>query len=300
MSRAEAAKLKAELIQYRQELILKKISVAEKALYNEVLDRLINELELSDGKITDGGNNISLVQAVDKIFKSFQGNQYIDIIRQFTGDMNLITAQNSEYFRIIGEAKNRIPISEEKANSRLRNQLGITARGTISKNGYLDKLINDKTVLKSIKKTVYSGIAGRVDLKIMQDDLKLVIEGNENVNGSLTRYLNQNLMDTYQAHDRTTGSEFAVSIGLNAAIYSGGLIGTSRCFCDNHNGKVYTRDEMQEWAGMVGDDCGPIWSDKMGAYVPEINAGGINCRHSIDWISNSEAIRRRPELRYAL
>lgn len=301
MSRKEFAKLKAGFLEKQQKLLLKTVSVAEKALYKSILTKFIDELELNDGKIVSNGKNIELTTAIDKIFNSFNKTGYIDIIKQFTGDLTSITAKNAEYFRILGEAKDRIPKAEAKANDRLKKQLGLNEKGQIKKNGYLDKLISDKAVAKQIKKAIYKGIAGNVDLKTLQDDLKMVIEGNDKVNGALTRHLNTNLMDSYQAHDRISGNEFALSIELGAFFYGGGTIGTSRCFCNNNNGKVFTRDEAKKWKAKLNTECGPVWNeDKDGTYDPIERMGGYGCRHTPDWISNSEAIRRRPELKSKL
>lgn len=297
MTRAQFAKYKIKFIQEQQEKILKKVSGAEKALYKAILEKFIDQLELTDGRVTSNGKNIELATAIDKIFNSFAKTGYVDIIKQFTGDLLGITKTNAEYFRILGEAKDRIPQAEAKANTRLKKQLGLNEKGQVKKNGYLDKLINDKSVAKSIKKAVYKGIAGNVDLESIQKDVKFIVEGNEKVNGVLTRYLNTNLMDAYQSHDRNTGSEFAIAIDLNAFIYSGGTIGTSRCFCETNNGNVFTRKEADKWKAKLNTDCGPIWNeDKDGTYHPIERMGGYGCRHSVDWISNAEAKRRRPDL----
>lgn len=293
MTRAEAAKAKAELIQAKQDLLLKSISQAEASLYTRILDQFIFELELTDGNVSSNGKNIELVNAVDKIYKAFQASDYVNIIESFTSDMYLITRKNSEYYRILGEAQAKIPEAEAAANANLEKQLGLNKNGSINKNGYLDRLIQDKTVLKSIKKTIYQGIAQNVALKDMKEMVSKKIEGTDKINGELTRYLNNNLLDTYQQHDATAGETFARSIGLEAFIYSGGLIGTSRCFCESRNGKVFTRVQAQKWVDLLNEDCGPIWNEgKDGNYDPIQMRGGYGCRHSIDWISDAEAARR--------
>jgi hypothetical protein len=300
MTRAEYADFKRDFIEGAQEKLLKKVSAAEKALYNKVLDRFIDKLDLAEGRITDGQKNLTLVAAIDQIFAEFRKAGFIDIIRQFTGDMTSITQKNAEYFRIIGEATNKIPAATEVANKRLRKQLGINSKGSINKGGFLDRFINDKKTVRTVKNVVLKGIAGKVALKDMQEDLKVTIVGTDKVNGELTRHLNTYLMDTYQQHDRVAAAEFAEVIGLPAFIYSGGKIASSRCFCEKNNGKVFTNDEADKWVKDLNEDCGPIWNEaKDGAYTSE-RMGGYGCRHSKDYITASEAIRRRPELRAVL
>lgn len=301
MTRAQFAKYKAELIAKQQEKLQKTISIAEKAMYKSILDKFINELELVDGRVVSNGKNIESTAQIDRILDAFSKSGYLDIIKQFTGDLLTITSTNAEYFRILGEAKDRIPQAKNKANERLKKQLGINEKGQAKKNGYIDKLIKDKSLAKGIKKAIYKGIAGNVDLKKIQDDIKFVVEGTEEVNGALSRHLNTSLMDAYQSHDRNTGSEIALAIDISAFIYSGGLIGSSRCFCDSNNGKVFTRQEANKWKSKLNTDCGPIWNEeKDGDYDPIERMGGYGCRHSVDWISNAEAVRRRPELKHNL
>jgi hypothetical protein len=131
----------------------------------------------------------------------------------------------------------------------------------------------------------------------MQQDMKSLLVGDERTNGALTRYLNTNLLDTYQVHDRSAGKVFAAKIGLRAFIYAGGKIRDSRCFCSQNNGKVFTSDEADAWANELNAECGPIWNESVdGKYVGIERMGGYGCRHTPDWISAAEAIRRRPEL----
>ncbi len=104
--------------------------------------------------------------------------------------------------------------------------------------------------------------------------------------------------DTYAAVDRTAQKLWAGKLGLKAFIYAGGKIKTSRLFCIHNNGKVFTTDEAKEWESMIGEDDGPMWSE--GTYEPLRDMGGHRCRHSPNFISNREAISRRPELESVL
>ena len=69
---------------------------------------------------------------------------------------------------------------------------------------------------------------------------------------------------------------------------------TSRPFCVKNNGKVFTTEEAQSWENTIGDKNGVQWNDD--PYNPLTDMGGFNCRHLPNFISNQEAISRRPEL----
>jgi hypothetical protein len=301
MTRAEYATLKTEFVEYRQEVLRKKISAAERKLYEAVFDKFLTKLELSGGVVMSGSKNLTITNALNQIFDEFKRGPYLEIIRQFVGDMGSITAKNAEYFRIVEESSNKISDAKAEATEKLRRQFGINDKGKPMQGGYLDRLVQDNALLDSTKRIVVNGITGQVSLADMQKSLGKFLTGTEKTNGSLTRHLNTYLLDTYQQHDRSTGEVFAQKLGLRAFIYAGGKIKDSRCFCSKNNGKVFTSDEAERWRSELGESCGPIWNEsKDGTYVGIIRMGGYGCRHSPDWISAAEAIRRRPELRSVL
>lgn len=78
-------------------------------------------------------------------------------------------------------------------------------------------------------------------------------------------------------------------IGLYA-IYSGGLTSDSRPFCEERNGKVYTRAEIETWRDLE-------WEQKPQNYNPFKDLGGDGCRHKLDWISKQLAEILRPDLK---
>ena len=94
----------------------------------------------------------------------------------------------------------------------------------------------------------------------------------------------------FARHDRNVQKKYAERIGLRTFIYTGGLIQTSRDFCEDRNGKVFTIEEAEEWKDLN-------WDGKPEIYNPLIDLGGYNCRHFPAWISAKEAIRRRPDLK---
>jgi hypothetical protein len=78
--------------------------------------------------------------------------------------------------------------------------------------------------------------------------------------------------DIYSQIDRATANQNAIKLGLNYAIYEGGLTVTSRDFCKDHNGKVYTRDEIMTFNPTTAQPN----------YNPIQDMGGIGCRHHLN------------------
>lgn len=296
MTAAQSAKLREEFIRSQQKILGNKITLLERKLFDAVLKQLIKKLEFTpDGKIKSDGKNVELASVLDKIFRGIQNNELLDVVKSFSKDFQGIKAFNKEYFAIIANDKKKIDAIAKEVDATLKKRLGISAKGVIVKRGYLDKLVKDNTVLKQIKTVTNKAITSGKSLSEYKAQMKIIIVGNSKVNGAMIRHFNQFASDTYNQFDSTTQKLFAKKLGLNAFIYAGGIIDTSRCFCEERNGETFTADEAKEWESLIGGDCGPIWEED--TYDPVVDRGGYNCRHSINWISDSEAIRRRPELK---
>ena len=72
----------------------------------------------------------------------------------------------------------------------------------------------------------------------------------------------------------------AISLGLNYAIFQGGLALDSSMFCQERNNLIYSRVEISKWDR---DFQMPY------KYDPFVDLGGFNCRHTLDWISDGMA-----------
>jgi hypothetical protein len=131
--------------------------------------------------------------------------------------------------------------------------------------------------------------------------LKVHITGTENIDGSLVKYYKGFAFDTYQQFDRVSNVEYAKELDLQAFIYEGGLIETSREFCIKRDGKVFTIDEAATW---VNDPTLPKTKEERETgvviYNPLEDFGRFNCRHMIRYISNEIAIMLRPDLKTKL
>ena len=115
------------------------------------------------------------------------------------------------------------------------------------------------------------------------------VEGKGKKFGLIESYHYNNGFNEFQDYSRGLDAEFAKALDLNYAIYAGGEIKTTRTFCDQHNGKVYNREEIEE----LGEDN---WQGKKDNNNIFIDAGGYNCRHNWDFISYQLAKRIRPDI----
>lgn len=296
MTAAQSAKIREEFIRAQQKALGKKITSLEQKMYSSILDKLIKELDVTpDGKIISNGKNVELSSVLNKIFKSIQQNELLDVIKAFSKDFTGVLELNASYFAILEADKKKLATIKKSTEETMRKRVGLSSGGKIVKKSYLDKLVKDPKVLKEMKDLTLKSITRGVSLNDYKRRMKTLVTGNESVNGAMVRHFDTFATDTYNQFDRATQKAYAVKLGLNAFRYAGGIIDTSRCFCEENNGKVFTSEEASKWKSRIGDDCGPVWNSD--PYNPIEDLGGFGCRHTANFISNTEAIRARPELK---
>lgn len=297
MTIRQAAIQRAKFIKVKRELLQKNITSIERKLFNSILDKLIKELDVADGRIVSNDKNINLTSALDQIVREFNTNEYAKVIRLFADDLLELQGLNRRYFQIIETDKARLGKISQDVNTILNHRLGITNDGKVIKDGYLDRLATDPRLKSKLKQLTYKFVTQGKSIDEFREKMKTLVQGNGKVNGELTKHMNRFAYDTYQQYDRTNGELWAKKLDLKAFLYNGGKIATSRGFCKIHNGKVYTVEEAQTWRNDLNEADGPIWDEDVdGRYNPFRDAGGYNCRHTLDWISNAMAVRLRPEL----
>jgi hypothetical protein len=299
MTREQITKLKQQFIEQRQEYIEGRVSDLQKQLFDKVFNKLILELESSGGNIVSGDENIKLSTALDQIFKEFQSNQFTPVIKQFGEDLLKLTNYNKEYFTVAADKRiQEVDKSAQLAKKKMAEKLGVSESGKVKSKGYLDRLITDPTLKKQIKQTLLKGITNQKPVGEVTAQLQKIIVGNDKVNGGLVKHFNQYMRDTYTQFDALSSSIIATDLGIQTFIYQGGKIASSRCFCKEKDGKVFTVQEAEEWRDELGEECGPIWNEKTdGKYNPLTHRGGYECRHTLDYVSSALAIRLRPDLR---
>lgn len=291
MTRDQVAILRRQFIRDREKILKKRVSAAENKLYDYIFAKMISEMEVTNGKITSNGKNIDLANALDKIFKEFNKNEYFKVFQHFAKDLNDLQGLNNTYFSIISEDQKKFNTAKREVNSIMKKRIGINAEGDVKQGGYLDRLISDKTLSEKVKKAAYRSVTSGTSLEDFRNKIKKLIVGTESVNGGLQKYFSTFAYDTYAQYDRANQRLFAVKLDLKAFIYAGGIIDSSRIFCIKKNDKVFTIEEAQKWKS--DPDLIKVEGE---TYDPLIDCGGPRCRHTPNFISRALAIRMRPDL----
>jgi len=205
------------------------------------------------------------------------------------------------YFADLGVAgynKLRAPLTDF-----LTARLGITAEGLPVPGGYLSTLAGDTSVQRGVLNYAYSAQAAGVGLDAYRAGLMELLSGPaESTAKGLVQELYAASYDSFNQNDRQLQALSAQRLGLKAYLYQGGLIASSRPFCQVRNGKVFLDWEIErfgtkedEFGGYIDKQAGEF-SGKSVPYEPYTDCGGWNCRHGLHALPSSVALRLRPEL----
>lgn len=125
---------------------------------------------------------------------------------------------------------------------------------------------------------------------ITLSDLRKMLKSEAFDKKIATRYFAAWTQDVYYQYQRSTSNEMRKKLGFRFAIYQGGIIETTRTFCDERNGNVYHEDEIAEMDKLEFDGKLQVGHNCL------LDCGGYRCRHRWGWVSDEIAFAMRPEL----
>ncbi len=283
-------KRKVDFLAAREGVLRRKVSAAEKKLLDLIIEKFIDELEVSNGIIVSNGKNIKLTQGLDKIFEEFNRIVQDGLINGYIKDISEVKLLNKSYFGEFETNKRILDIVSNKSSLQINRRLGISPKGVVLNGGFLNNFIKDNRLKNEFAELVTKGITGGTSFRELKADIKTFIIGNEDRLGGLQAQYRTFIYDTYQQIDRLESGIYAEELGMQSFIYSGGKIATTRNFCCQRNGKIWTVDEAKKWENLE-------FQGKNKDYNPLVDLGGHNCRHTTQYISNLISARRRDDLK---
>lgn len=246
----------------------------EKLIFNEVLNYLSERLHVREQRITFDAQNYGVISSIDSLLSRFSvAIQSIGkyIIRGIGSVMGLTTEQLS-----------KVDVRAIKTGKTVTDEILKHAATIINKNLTLEKIFLD---VKQHAISLMSDPKG-IDLVGLRRALRDKVIGNK----LAQRYFSRWTHDLYSQMQRVGANRIRLDLGLKYAVYQGGLIKTSRDFCEERNGKCFSDDEIMKWESLDWEGKPEI------GYNALIDCGGYNCRHRLDWISDQLARRMRPDL----
>lgn len=269
--------------------ILSRIEFLERQFYRLAVAHLVEVLDVKDQKIVNKTSNFTVLTSLGKFKEKFRKEHVRPLLFQMAKKFVKIVQANTQYFKSVA---GYIPDGQvKKVERNAMAKFGLQMAGSkvkIVPNGFLDSAVTFEDAYTKVREVANTAIAGEVKLIDMKRLVKKSILPDSK-HGPIKHRLLTNVNDVYAQFDRMAQKDYAQELGFRAFIYQGGTIKTTRTFCREKNGKVFTIDEAKEWEGQEFDG-------KNANYNALRDLGGHNCRHFASWISDKQAIRRRPEL----
>jgi len=124
---------------------------------------------------------------------------------------------------------------------------------------------------ESIASAMYNHVAARGQYSDLVAEMSAILGTGVDVRGnSMARYADLWANDGIMNFHQSVTLKKAGDAGLTTFLYYGNVIRTSRSFCIDRAGKVYSREQIESWDGIS-------WRGKSGP--PLTYRGGWNCRH---------------------
>ena len=292
LTQEQLSKLRGDYMAKREALLQKKVSGLAVKLFDKVFNKYLLELEKSDGRIMASDSNISLVKGLDAIYDNFIRTYNIPVVRVFVSDVQALVPLNERYFK--GLTDKDIVARTEKIKSIVDRRLGVE-NGKPVKGGFTEKFINDKTVLRKIKKVTMQAITKKSGFQEFRVELKKAIQGvpGEKLSGGLQQYYRNYAYSVYSQVDNLVAEKYALDLGLRYWYWTGGIIPTSREICRRCNGKIIDSQKVESLTyGELKDICKPGLNEdwQMNRDLGQLQNG---CRHRKNYILDSVANKRR-------
>lgn len=255
----------------------------QKELYELIRDKYIDLLKTDkEGKLLYNVKNLNIVNDFEKTWEIFKEESYKPVINSFAKDLLSIVDLEAGYFLAVGKEFD-LALKFENTMQLLQKQLGINvATGELIEGSYLYRLFQGDQVRNEVADYVLNNVSSKISFTEMKKGLEELVKGSEEVNGSMTRYLRTYAYDTFSQVQGAIDNNIADTYDFNTFIYMGDVIGTTREFCAERAGGIYTRDDIEEWRDME-------WQGKNWDVPFEESKGGYNCRHNLMWIPDEGA-----------
>lgn len=251
----------------------------QKKLLERVLEKFVDKLEKDEnGNVKNNDRNRNLLIQFDDIFKEYQKKEARDTVGLLLQSVGSIINFNQKYFSALDGQARTLPIIP-KVKDFMKVWLGIKG-DIVEPNGYLDKLVSNDPAKIALKNQAMKIVIGQEGFEDAKKQIKTLIDGNQNTMGALEKHHRNFAFDLYSQIDRATSDVIRNDLGFVFAIYEGGLIETSRIFCEEHDGNIYHISEIK--------DFNPTEA-KPPNYNPITDLGGYGCRHHLNWISTAMA-----------
>jgi len=283
LSTAKAKRLEALI-----EAVERRIALSQDDLSKSIFNQFLRQLDVKRGRVEEIQNRRTTT-LFNKAYTDFVNTSKKNLVKSILVDIENILEDNHKFYRDTAKAT---ATTEQDLKKIINRRLGIDADGKLVKNGYMQGVLDDSNVRMDLQRYIFKEMLKGVGYEDLKNGIELQIKGDPEKLGMFEKHYKTFSYDVYAQLAGFTSKLYADKLGLTYFIYNGGLIETSRSFCKQRNGKVFSNDEAEDWK----EDPSLTAVPNKATYNWYIDRGGYNCRHSIDFIVEEVAIALRPDL----
>lgn len=262
------------------------VEAAQKSLLKEFMTKFVDMLQTDEnGNVAANAHNRNMLLTVDKLFADYSKKHNVMVLAQLMQGVGAVLNYNDNYYSNFSGKTELLPLKKRVVEN-MQGWLGFNDKHA-NENGYLSTLVKNDVVKNQLKDLSMRAVNSQKGWQQTKKDVETFIEGKDEKSlGALQKYYRNYTYDLYSQIDRATAKTYADDLKFEFAIYEGGLIETSRPFCEEHNGNVYHISEITKFDPPTA---------KQPNYNPITDLGGYACRHHLNYIPNALALALRPD-----
>lgn len=230
--------------------------------------RLLDALDTKNGIIElSRANLLKIEELTDAIRDTLTGSDYDELVKVLMGEFD---AQAAITYRYLDAVVPDFTVPSIAA-SVLREKKAVTVQSLLN--------MTDERLSVNFRQVISNAVTGGSSRQGLIDAVRLLVVGDEDVDGRLLSATRQIVSDAFALSDSAVTNAVAEQLGMEWYLYTGGLMDTTRPFCKARVGKFYHKTEVMAWPVTAGD-----WAGRMAGTTPQtifVTRGGYNCQHAL-------------------
>ena len=244
-----------------------------------LLKKLLGKMETENGTIKNSLKNRKILSEVLKLIRTYYKSQTSLLSKEIETRLSELVGINIEEF----EKQVKKKIDKQLYTDTILTDIGFVG-SKIKPNSYLDSLLKDSVVSKTIVTTISKAIKAGFTLADLVKKITEYFVPKSGLGLIESQLFRNGGFDLLQKQDRVLTDIMAEDLGLTFAVYAHTVKDTTRHFCRQRINKVYSKQEIISWDRLN-------WAGKKANQNSLVDCGGYNCRGHFNWVSEETAKR---------
>ena len=252
------------------------IGNSQKKIFEELLV-LLESLDRKEGLIVLSNSNfIKVDQIADRLTKAVFDTDYKGALKNFVSEFSTQAEITDQFFKASFKDFEPSELYKNVLKSSQKKTLNLLSSEAVGKN-----------FIEPVKEILSTSVTTGQSFTDAVKSLRVFIEGNENIEGTLERYVKQVAKDAFSVSDRQYTQTITNDLEIEWYVYRGGLVSDSRPFCIMNNAHYFHKKEIEDFGNGIDVDGSKLTSDELKGRIKGTNSstifvycGGYSCNHS--------------------